>query len=180
VDPEFVAVINSQDSGELPKQGTRVNSAVGWSFRNHSYPYMRLDFDHFEPVSKTFSAFVLGTSDSSFGRKLTFFDQFTSGGLTSMDAFHYQEFHANTLVELGGGGMYRGLNAHDLQFRPYFAAWYQAGRFDVGSKGWQTHQSTSAGIFAPTPLGLAGMSVAFDEEGRARFRLSLGSFWNRP
>jgi NTE family protein len=180
VDAEFVAIINSQDSGELPKQGTRVNSTAGWSFRNHSYPYMKLDFDHFEPLAKNFSAFVLGTSDSSFGRKLTFYDQFTIGGLTSMDAFHYQEFHANTLVELGAGGMYRGLNEHDLQFRPYFAAWYQAGRFDMGSKGWQTHHSTSGGIFAPTPLGLAGMSVAFDEDGRARFRLSLGSFWNRP
>jgi NTE family protein len=180
VDPEFVAIINSQDSGELPKQGSRVNSTLGWSFRNHSYPYMKLDFDHFEPVTRNFSAFILGTSDSSFGRKLTFYDQFTSGGLTSMDAFHYQEFHANTLVQLGGGGMYRGWNPRDLQFRPYFAAWYQGGRFDVGSKGWETHHSTSAGIFAPTPLGLAGMSVGFDEEGRARFRLSLGSFWNRP
>ena len=180
VDPEFAATINSEDSGQLPKRGTRVNSALGWSFRNHSYPYLRMDFDHFLPLARNLSAFVLGRSDSSFGRKLTLYDQFTSGGLTTMDAFHYQEFHANTLMQLGAGGMYRGLNPRDQQFRPYFAAWYEAGRFDMGSKGWQTHHSTSAGIFAPTPLGLGGMSVAFDEDGRARLRLSLGSFWNRP
>jgi len=180
VNPEFVAVINSQDSGELPTRGTRVNSLFGWSFRDHSYPYLQMNFDHFYPLSKHFSAFLLGASDTSFGRKLTFYDQFTSGGYTDLDAYQYQQFHANTLLQLGAGAMYRGLNPHDLQFRPYFAAWYEAGRFDVGSPGWQTHHSSTAGLFAPTPLGLAGMSVAFDENGKARFRLSLGSFWNKP
>src|SRR5262249_61931057 len=121
MNPEFVATINSEDSGQLPKRGTRLNSTLGWSFRNHSYPYLQMDLDHFLPLTQNFSAFVLGTSDTSFGRKLTLYDQFTSGGLTSMDAFYYQEFHANTLVQLCGGGIYRGLNPHDLRVRRAFA-----------------------------------------------------------
>jgi hypothetical protein len=54
--------------------------------------------------------------------------------------------------------------------------WYEAGRFDFGSQGWKTHQSSSVGLFFPTQLGATGLQLSFDEEGRARFRLMLGSF----
>lgn len=35
-------------------------------------------------------------------------------------------------------------------------------------------------VFAPTPLGTTGLILSFNEKKEARFRLSLGSFWNRP
>jgi NTE family protein len=59
----------------------------------------------------------------------------------------------------------------DYSSRPY-----EAGRFDQGSQRWQTHQSTSTGIFFPTAVGAAGFSVSLDEFGKARFRLILGWF----
>jgi len=180
VNPEIVWTINNQDSGELPTKGTRINGASGWSFREHSYPYLQADGDHFWPVSKSTSVFALGNIGSSFGRKLTFYDQFTTGGLTSLDAYRYQEFHANTLLMSGAGIMYRGLRPETAGIRPFFASWYEAGRLDLGSQGWRTAQSVSLGVFTPTPMGLTGLVVSFNEHGQARFRLSLGSFWNRP
>jgi hypothetical protein len=72
------------------------------------------------------------------------------------------------------------MNPNNAAFRPYLAAWYQAARLDVAEQGWQTRQSTSVGLFAPTPLGITGLILSFSEKGEARFRLSLGSFWNRP
>jgi len=76
--------------------------------------------------------------------------------------------------------IYRGLNSANVSFRPYLAGWYEGARMDLGSQGWQTHQSTSVGILMPTPLGLTGLILAFDERGAVRLRFSLGSFWNRP
>ena len=118
--------------------------------------------------------------DSSFGRKLTFYDQFTLGGLGQLDAYRYQVFHANSAVAAGGGLIYRGLNPSNVSFRPFLAGWYEAARLDLGSQGWQTHQSTSVGILMPTPLGITGVNLAVDETGGVRLRFSLGSFWNRP
>ena len=180
INPEAVLILNSEDSGELPNQGTRINGSAGWSFRNHSYPYMTTNFDHFQPITKKFSAFALGEVDSSFGRKLTFYDQFALGGLGQLDAYRYHEFHANTALAAGAGLIYRGLNPSNASFRPYLASWYEGARLDLGSQGWQTHQSTSAGILMPTPLGITGLILAIDETGRVRLRFSLGSFWNRP
>jgi NTE family protein len=180
INPEAVFVFNTQDSGQLPDHGTRINASLGWSFRNHSYPYLQTNFDHFQPINKTFSVFALGEADSSFNRKLTFYDQFTLGGLGQLDAYRYQEFHANSGVAAGGGLIYRGLNFSNVSFRPLLASWYEGARLDLDSQGWQTHQSTSVGLFMPTPLGLTGVILAFDERGRVRLRLSLGSFWNRP
>ncbi len=178
-DPEIVGIFNTQDSGELPTRGTRLNASLGWSFRDHSYPYLQTDFDRFQPIAKTVSVFGLGSIDSSFGRKLTFYDQFTAGGFTNLDAYKYQEFRGNSMFTGGAGVIHRGINPRNLAFRPYLASWYEAGRLDLGSRGWQTVQSTSMGILAPTPVGIMGLSVSFDQQGRARFRLSLGSFWNQ-
>ncbi|HEX3353441.1 MAG TPA: patatin-like phospholipase family protein [Terriglobales bacterium] len=180
INPEATLIFNDQDSGELPKQGTRINGSAGWSFRNHSYPYLTLNGDRFHPIGKKFSVFAMGEADSSFGRKLTFYDQFTLGGLGQLDAYRYQQFHANTAVAAGGGLVYRGLNSSDVSFRPYLAGWYEGARMDLGSQGWQTHQSTSVGVLMPTPLGLTGLMLGVDETGRVRLRFSLGTFWNRP
>lgn len=180
VNPEIVWTVNSQDSGALPTRGTRINGSTGWSFRDHSYPYLYADGDHFWSVEKSTSIFMVGTVGTSFGRKLTFYDQFITGGLTSLDAYRYQEFHANTLLTSGAGIMYRGLRPETAGIRPFLAAWYEAGRLDLGSQGWRTAQSASLGIFTPTPMGVTGLVVSFNEHGQARFRFSLGSFWNRP
>lgn len=180
INPEASVIVNTEDSGEIPTKGTRINAALGWSFREHSFPYLQTDFDSFQPLGKSVSLFELGTIGSSFGYKLTFYDQFIAGGLTTLDAFRYQTFHANTLG-IGGAGMtWRGLNPRGFAFRPIFASWYEAGRLDLGSQGWRTAQSTSVAVFTPTPAGVTGLTLSFDERGRARFRLSLGSLWNRP
>ena len=180
INPETSLIVNTQDSGELPTRGTRVNASAGWSFREHSFPYLQGDFDSFQPIGKSASLFELGTLGSSFGRKLTFYDQFTAGGLTTLDAYRYQAFHANTMVITGAGMIYRGWNPSGSSSRPYLASWYEAGRLDLGSQGWRTAQSTSLGVLVPTPVGLTGLTLSFDERGRARVRFSVGSFWNRP
>jgi len=180
VNPEVVGILNTQDSGELPTRGTRINGSLGWSARDRSFPYLRTDFDHFQPLRDTVSVFALGNVASGFGRNLTFYDQFTAGGLTQMDAYRYQELHGNSVLTAGGGFVYRGLNLKNTAFRPFLASWYEVARLDLSEQGWQTRQSTSVGMFAPTPLGVTGLILSFNEKGEARFRLSLGSFWNRP
>jgi NTE family protein len=176
VDPEVNLLYNTQDSGGFPSRGTRLTGAMGYSLREHSYPYLRINANYFRKLSEPVSLFALGSTGSSLGKNLTFYDRFTSGGGGMLDAFRYQEFRANTLQTLGGGAVYRIPKDLLLNFRPSVAAWYQAGRFDLGSAGWQTHQSTSFGVFAPTPLGVTGLSVSFTERGKARLRLSLGGF----
>jgi len=180
--PEIVGSLNTQDSGELPTRGTRINGSLGWSARERSFPFLKADFDHFQPLGRagTFSLFTLGNIGSSFGRRLSFYDQFTVGGLTHLDAYRYQEFRTDSALTAGGGLIYRGTNPRNIAFRPFLAAWYEAARLDLSEEGWQTHQSTSVGVFAPTPLGVTGLILSFNEKGEARFRLSLGSFWNRP
>jgi outer membrane protein assembly factor BamA len=58
---------------------------------------------HFQPLMDTFSVFTLGNVDSAFGRKLPFYDQFTAGGLTDLDAYRYQELHAHSAWPLEAG-----------------------------------------------------------------------------
>ncbi len=175
-----VWIVNTQDSGELPSKGTRINGSLGWSARADAYPYLETDVDHFQPLSSAVSAFTFGKADTSFGRHLSFYDQFAAGGLTNLDAYRYQELRANAILALGGGLMYRGMDHSDSAFRPIFAGWFETARLDLGSVGWQSHQSTSGGVFVPTPVGHLGIVVSFDESGQPRFRISLGSFWNRP
>jgi NTE family protein len=176
VNPEVVGVFNNQDSGSLPSRGLRINASAGYSFRDSPYPYLRWDFSRFYRLPKSFSAFVLGQGGTSFGTKLSYYDQFTAGGFGQLGAYRYQEFHANTLVLGGGGALYRIPRFERTQWRPAIAAWYEAGRFDEGSLGWSTHQSTSIGTFVSTPLGVTGLTVSLDEDGRARLRFSVGVF----
>jgi hypothetical protein len=120
--------------------------------------------------------FALNHIGTSFGRKLNYFDQFIAGDQSSMAAFRYQEFHANTLVTAGSGVILRGRPIRHVSSHPGLALWYEAGRFDAGSAGWSTHQSSSIGAVFPSQLGATEFQVSFDENGKARFRLLLGSF----
>jgi NTE family protein len=174
--PEVRWIINSQDSGGLPTHGTLTEGAIGYSFRNIPYPYFQQHFSTFHPVSNHLSLFGTSQENTSFGRKLDYFEQFTGGGEGQLEAFRYQEFHANTMVTGGAGITLHGLAIPRISVYPGLALWYEAGRFDLGSQEWQTHQSTSTGILFPTPIGAAGLSLSFDEAGRARLRLVLGSF----
>jgi NTE family protein len=175
VNPEAVWIYNTQDAGGLPNRGTRIDGSIGYSFRNTSFPYLRSNFSTFHPLTTKFSVFALGNADSSFGRNLNFYDQYPVGGQMLLSAYRYQEFHANTAVVGGGGLIIRSTPVRSFSFYPGIAIWYEVGRLDLGAPGWQTHQSTSSGIFFPTPLGAAGLAVSFNEAGKARFRLSLGS-----
>ena len=180
VNPEVEGVINTQDSGQLPSRGSRVNVAAGWSFRERSFPYLAMNFDHFQPLGRQVSVFGMGRTDTTMGRNVTYYDQFTAGGLTDLDAYRYQEIRGDTVLTAGGGAFYRGANPNEAFFRPIFGSWYQAASVDAWSGNSQFKQSATVGVFTPTPLGLAGATVSFDLKGSVRFRLSLGSFWNRP
>lgn len=176
LNPEAVWLLNKQDSGSLPTRGVRASAELGYSFRAHGFPYFKNDFSSFYPVSPRASVFLKERAGSSFGKKLDFFDQFTAGGEGGLEGYRYQEFHANSLAIAGAGLMIRGPMIKPLSVAPRLAVWYDAARLDLGSSGWQTHQSTSAGIFFPTAIGAAGAAVSFTESGKARLRLSLGSF----
>jgi len=180
VNPEFTGIINTQDSGIFPIRGSRLNASSGWSFRDNPFPYLELNFDHFQPVAQNFSAFAVGRADTSMGNKLGFYDQFTAGGLNQLDAYRFQEVRGDTILMIGGGMLYRGMNPNIAQFRPIFGAWYQAASIDWRTSTSDFKDSGSVGVFIPTPLGIAGLSFSSDLNGSTRFRLSLGSFWNKP
>lgn len=177
---EVTGIINTQDSGGLPTRGLRLNASAGWSFRENPFPYLELNFDHFHPIGKQFSLFAMGRTDTSMGKKLSFYDQFTAGGLNQLDAYRHQEIRGNTLLMAGGGVLFRGLNPNQTLFRPIPAVWYEAASIDWRSSNSHSKQSASVGLYAPTPLGIASLAFSFDMKGSTRFRLSLGSFWNRP
>lgn len=178
VNPEAVFLYNSQDSGGMPTHGTRLEASAGYSFRDASFPYFRQEFLTLLPAGKFVTFFVGNNADTSFGHKLDYYDQFPFGGANQLSAFRYQELHANTLVAARGGIMLHPplVKSLGFSFRPALVTWYEAGRFDLGSQGWQTHQSASTGIFLPTPLGAAGLAVSFNEYGKARLRLMIGGF----
>jgi outer membrane protein assembly factor BamA len=178
--PEITGIINTQDSGQLPTRGFRLNTSGGWSFRRHPYPYVRMSIDHFQPVSRDFSMIAMGQADSTMGRKVTFYDQFTTGGLTQLDAYRYQELRADTVLMGGGGILYRGANRDNAVFRPIFGTWYEAAGLDSFDTNARFKHSATLGVFAPTPIGLAGLTFSVDFKGSTRVRLSIGSFWNRP
>jgi NTE family protein len=174
--PEVRWIFDTQDSGGLPTRGTRLEGSSGYSFRNISYPYFENEFSSLHPVGRLATIFATNQIDTSLGRKLDYFEQFTAGGMNQLAAYRYQEFHANSLVIGGSGVILRNRSAQHSIRTPGFATWYEAGRLDLGSAGWQTHQSTSAGVFVPTPLGAAGVTLSVDESGKARFRVLIGSF----
>lgn len=175
-DPEIVWIFNNQDSGAIPARGTRVEGAAGYSYRTHSFPFLHNQFTSFHSAGKRVSLFVRGQADTSFGKNLGFFDRFTLDGEHGLEAYRYQEFHANTLIAGGTGVLIHGPAIKSLSTQANLAVWYEAARLDLGATSWQTHQSASTGLFFPTPIGALGASVAFNEKGKARFRLSLGSF----
>jgi hypothetical protein len=114
------------------------------------------------------------------GRKLTFYDQFYTGGLTQLDAYRYQELRADSILAAGGGILYRGANANGSSFRPIFGVWYEGARLHSFDFDPERKHSATAGVFIPTPIGLAGLTFSSDLKGSTRFRFSIGSFWNRP
>jgi len=175
--PEARWIVNTQDSGGLPTRGTRSEGSAGYVVRqNQQYPFFQNDFSTFQPISGRITVFAMNHAATSFGRKLGYFDQFTAGDQVDMAAFRYQEFHANSLATAGSGLLFYGRPISHVSAHPGFAVWYEAGRFDMGSQAWATHQSTSVGVFFPTQVGATGLQLSFDEAGRARFRLTLGSF----
>jgi NTE family protein len=175
--PEARWIVNHQDSGGLPTRGTRAEGEAGYFLRSTGdYPFVHSDFSTFRPLDRDVTLFALNHVGTSFGRKLNYFDQFIAGDQSSMAAFRYQEFHANTLVTAGSGVILHGRPIRYVSSHPGIALWYEAGRFDNGSAGWSTHQSGSIAALFPTQLGASGFEVSFDENGRARFRLMLGSF----
>lgn len=175
--PELRWNVNTQDSGGLPTRGTRAEGSMGYVFReNLEYPFLQNDYSTFRPVSPRLTLFAMNRAGTSFGRELGYYDKFIAGQQNNLAAFRYQEFHGNTIVTAGSGMI---LHTHAIPYlssHPGLAFWYEAGRFDLGSQGWQTHQSSSIGLYFPTQVGATGLQISFDEEGKARFRLMLGSF----
>jgi NTE family protein len=175
--PEARWVVNDQDSGGLPTRGTRFEGEAGYFLRSTGdYPFLHSEFSTFRPLDHGVTLFALNHVGTSFGRKLNYFDQFIAGDQSNMAAFRYQEFHANTLVTTGSGVILHGRPIRHVSSHPGIALWYEAGRFDTGSAGWSTHQSASIGALFPTRVGATGLELSFDENGKARFRLMLGSF----
>jgi NTE family protein len=175
--PEARWIINHQDSGGLPTRGTRFEGEAGYFLRTSGdYPFYHSDFSTFRPLNREVTLFTMNNAGTSFGRKLSYFDQFLAGDQSNMAAFRYQEFHANTLVTAGSGLILHGRPIRHISAHPGLALWYEAGRFDSGSAGWSTHQSASIGTFFPSRVGATGFELSFDENGKARFRLMLGSF----
>jgi NTE family protein len=175
--PEVRWIVNHQDSGGVPTRGTRAEGEAGYFLRSTGdYPFVHSDFSRFQPVDRAVTLFATNHVGTSFGRKINYFDQFIAGDQTSMAAFRYQEFHADTLVTAGSGVIVHTRPIRFVSPHPGIALWYEAGRFDNGSLPWSTHQSTSIAALFPTQLGATGFEVSFDENGKARFRLMLGSF----
>ena len=174
--PEFTLAFNNQDSGAVPTRGTRLDASTGYVLRDHSYPFIHSRISSIHPVTNRVSGFIRAQADSSFGKSLSFFDRFILGGERNLEAYRFQEFHANTLLDGGAGIILRGPVIKSLSTNLNVAVWHEAARMDLGLDGWQTHQSTTTALFFPSPVGALGIAVAFNENGKARFRLSVGNF----
>ena len=175
--PQLRWILNNQDSGGLPTRGTRFEGSAGYLLRRTgNYPTFKSEYSTFKPLNRQVTVFALNHAGTSFGRKMDYFDQFIAGDQGNMPAFRYQEFHGNTLVTAGSGVILHPWPIPHISAHPGLAFWYEAGRFDLGSLGWRTHQSMSIATFFPTRVGATGLELSFDENGKARFRLMLGSF----
>lgn len=127
-------IYNTQDSGQLPSKGTLFEGSLGYSFRNNSFPYVLNCLSSFHPVGGRTSLFVKSDQESSLGRKLTFYDQFPYGGNGQLEAYRYQEFHANTLVSISGGGLFQLFRTKLWSMQPRLAGWYELARLDLGGR----------------------------------------------
>jgi NTE family protein len=169
-------IYNTQDSSVLPTRGTLVEGSLGYSFRRNSFPYLYNHFSAFHPLNGRTSLFIASEQGSSFGKELSFYDQFTYGGIGQLEAYRYQEFHANTLFSARGGALFRPWKARLWSMEPQLAGWYEIARLDLGISGWQTHQSTSVGAFVVSPVGTLRVALSFSERGKVRPRLAIGHF----
>ena len=102
------------------------------------------------------------------------------GRVEALEDLGYQELRADTIAAAGGGLLYRGANPNGASFRPIFGAWYELAHLNSSGSGSRFAQSGTAGMLVPTPLGLLGLTFSADLNGSTRFRVSIGSFWNRP
>jgi NTE family protein len=174
--PETTFLVDTQDSGILPTRGTRFSSALGYSVREHAYPYLDARLSRYQPLRKGTGVFALGHGATSFGRNLGYYDQFTAGGFAELSAYRLQEFHVNTMAT-AGGGLYTAVpNFQVSGWKPVMAAWYEVGRFDQGAGGWATRQSGNFAVFGSTPLGPTGLVLSSTEDGKLRLRLVFGRF----
>jgi NTE family protein len=173
---ESGVLYDTQDAETLPARGSRLDATLGYTFRDHPHPYLNASFSRFFPVHEHLGLFVLGRGATSFGRTLGYYDQFLAGGLRDIPAYRFGEFHANTIGS-GGGGLAIPIRIKRLEaLKPAFAAWHQVARLDLGSRGWETRQSTSIGLFSTTPLGPAGIVLSSTESGKLRFQFVFGRF----
>jgi len=169
-------IYNTQDSSTLPTRGTLLEGSLGYSFRRNSFPYLNNHFSAFHPLNGRTSLFVASEQASTIGKEVSFYDQFTYGGIDQLEAYRYQEFHANTLFSARGGAFFRPWKARLWSMEPQLAGWYEVARLDLGISGWQTHQSTSVGAFVASPIGTLRVALSFSERGKVRPRLSIGRF----
>jgi len=175
VSPEATWSYNTQDSAALASRGTRIEGSAGYSIRDRSYPYLQNRFITTRPATRSISLFAENSMATSFGHQLNYYDQFMAGGLGQLGAYRYQEFHTNSYVSNSEGVTFHPPFVRKLYFYPGLTLWHEIGRLDLGAQGWRTVQSTAAGVFFRTPIGVAGVGVFFNEKGKARFRISLGS-----
>jgi hypothetical protein len=167
---------NTQDSGALPTKGTLLEGSLGYSFRTNPFPFLINRFSIFHPFNSRASFFFSTNQESTFGINPSFYDQFTYGGLGQLEAYRYQEFHANTLISASSGAVFHVGKTKLFSLDPRLTGLYEAARLDLGSQGWQTHQSVSVGVLLATPVGTLGLTVAVDEQQKLRVRLSIGRF----
>ncbi|MDR3763703.1 MAG: patatin-like phospholipase family protein [Acidobacteriota bacterium] len=174
-DPELTWTINTQDAPSMASRGLRWEGAMGYSWRKASYPYLKHSFDWAIPATPSITLNLGSHAESSLGRKLNYYEQARLGGLESLAAYKYQQFAANSYVSTSGGVTLHPAFTRQMSLYPGLALWYEAARMDLGSAGWRTAQSATTAIFFHTPFGIAGLGVAFNEEGKARLRFTLGA-----
>jgi NTE family protein len=174
---ETSLLVDKQDSTVQATHGERFSATLGYSVREHSFPYLKTNYRRTLPLPwQGLTGFVVLTGNTSFGRKLDYYDQYTAGGFASLDAYRVQEFHANTMG-IAGGGVFMPMPIVKLgSWKPLVAVWHEGGRFDLGSVGWQTHQSSSIGLFGSSPLAPVGVVLSVTEDGKLRLRFVFGRF----
>jgi hypothetical protein len=89
--------------------------------QTREYPFFQNELSSFQPTSRDITLFAQNHTATSFGRKLGNFDQFMDGEQVDMEAFRYQEFHANTLVTAGSGLIFCGRAIPRISTHPGFA-----------------------------------------------------------
>jgi NTE family protein len=169
-------IYNTQDSGALPNKGTLLEGSLGYSFRRDPFPFLVNRFSFFQPFNGRTSLLLATNQESTFGINPSFYDQFTYGGLGQLEAYRYQQFHANTLVSGTGGILFHVGKTKLFSVDPRLIGLYEVARLDLGSEDWQTHQSISGGTLLATPLGTLGFTVGVDEQRKVRVRVSIGRF----